>query len=111
MNLYFYSVEHGLILTKLGERKVYGARLLSSVDEIYHALSIKPELRFFDPFQACKLKYSRRSLQPIYWFSSEFSEARTMMTRFAERLSRPFHAVYDRRQRVVRVDHRVKGLK
>ena len=111
MNLYFYSVEHGLMLNKKGERTVYGARLLSSVDEIHHTLSTKPELKFFDPFQACKFKYTRTGLQPVYWFTSEFEEAKSMMGRFADSLHRSFHTIYDRRKKQVTVDHKVKGVK
>ena len=110
MNLYFYSVEHGLILTALGERKVYGARLLSSVDEVRHALSIRPELRHFDPFEACKHSYSRRHLQPVYWFASDFRETKATMKRFTQSLRKPFHAAFNRKTKTVVVDHRVKGI-
>ncbi|CAG9333917.1 unnamed protein product [Blepharisma stoltei] len=109
MNLYFYSIEIGLIMNSEGDRKVYGARILSSVDEINHALSIHPELRHFDPFQACNVKYHRKDLQGLYWFCSDFREAKVLMQRYASTLQKPFNATYDRVQKSIKVSHKVKS--
>lgn len=109
MNLYFYSIEFGLILDHAGDRKVYGARILSSVDEINHSLSINPELRHFDPFQACNVKYHRKDLQSMYWFSSDFRDSKAVMQRYANTLPRPFSAAYDRVQKSIKVSHKAKA--
>ncbi|CAG9324377.1 unnamed protein product [Blepharisma stoltei] len=109
MNLYFYSIEIGLIMNPAGDRRVYGARILSSVDEIHHALSIHPELRHFDPFQACNVKYHRKDLQSMYWFCEDFREAKILMERYASTLQRPFNATYDRAQKSIKVSHKVKS--
>lgn len=108
--LYFYSVELGLLMNDQGLRKVYGARVLSSFDEIEHAISIKPEIRHFDPFQACNMKYHRRHLQSIYWFCENFREAKTLMRRYAMTRPRPFHASYDKQNLTIKVDHRIKTV-
>lgn len=110
MRLYFFSVELGTIMGPSGKKEAYGARILSSVDEINHCLSIRPEWRYFDPFQACNKKYHRRHLQKMYWFNSDFREAKILVERFAQTLSKPFHASYDRSNKVIRVDHNIKRV-
>lgn len=110
ITLYFYSVELGLLMSDSGEKRLYGARVLSSFDEIEHAVSIKPELRHFDPFQACNMKYHRRHLQNIYWFSTNFKEARAAMRRYALTRPRPFHASYDKINSSIKVSHKVKTV-
>ena len=108
--LYFYSAELGLLINENEEKKIYGARILSSVDEIEHAISIKPELRHFDPFQACNMKYHRRHLQNIYWFCSDFLEARTLVRRYSLTRPRPFHASFDKSDYSIKVDHKIKTI-
>ena len=108
--LYFYSVELGILMSDSGERKQYGARVLSSFDEIEHASSNKPELRHFDPFQACNMKYHRRHLQNMYWFSTNFKEARESMRRYALTRPRPFHASYDKLNLAIKVTNKVKTV-
>lgn len=108
--LYFYSVELGLLLNDQGQRKIYGARVLSSFDEIEHAVSAKPEIRHLDPFQACNMKYHRRHLQSIYWFCENFREAKTLLRRFTMTRSKPFHASYDKQNQTIKVDHKIKAV-
>ena len=97
INLYFYSVEHGLKLTYLGHRRVYGARVLSNLAEIQHAMSEKIDFQYFDPFEASNVKYTRKSLQPVYWFSSDFRESKDLLRKFAQTLERPFWVDYNPR--------------
>ncbi|GAB5354334.1 hypothetical protein AAMO2058_000109800 [Amorphochlora amoebiformis] len=49
--VYWFSVEFGQCLEE-GERKVYGAGLLSSFGELEYSMSSEPQLREFDPFDA-----------------------------------------------------------
>lgn len=108
ITLYFYSIELGLIMDSEGQRKIYGARILSSVDEINHALNIEPELRYFDPFQASNIKYHRSHLQNMYWFCSDFREAKALMKRYEISLNKPFSTAYNRATKSIKVDHKLK---
>lgn len=53
---YWFTVEYGLCKEGDGVR-AFGAGLLSSFGELEYCLSDKPELKPFDPFEACKQKY------------------------------------------------------
>ena len=64
---YWFSVEFGLIQEKNEAKKIYGAGVLSSVDEILNSVSNKPEYRFFNPFEACDASYPITTLQPAYY--------------------------------------------
>jgi phenylalanine-4-hydroxylase len=100
---YWFSVEFGLIKDKNQEKKVYGAGVLSSVDEILNAVSDKPEFRFFDPFKACTVEYPITKLQPIYFWSNSFEEAKEMMNKYASRVDRGFTVSYDKEKHEIKV--------
>ncbi|OMJ70588.1 hypothetical protein SteCoe_31402 [Stentor coeruleus] len=99
---YWFSVEFGLIRESDGKKKVYGAGVLSSVDEILNAVYNNTEARFFDPFKACEVPYPITSLQPVYWWSNNFEEAKEMMNKFAASVTRGFVTSYDK------VNHEIK---
>jgi len=91
---YWYTVEFGLC--KEGESvKAYGAGLLSSFGELEYCLSGKPELRPFDPFEACKVKYPITQYQPLYFVAESFQASKEKMRHFAETLERPFSLRYN----------------
>jgi phenylalanine-4-hydroxylase len=106
---YWYSVEFGLC-TDNNQRKAYGAGVLSSVDELLNSMSDKAEFRYFDPFKACDIPYPITKLQPIYWISHSFAEAKEQMERFSSKMKKVFHVTYDKEENCVRVDHKIKGV-
>lgn len=100
---YWFSVEFGLIQEPDGKKKVYGAGVLSSVDEMLNAVYNKTETRFFDPFKACEVTYPITSLQPVYWWSNNFEEAKEMMNKFAASITRGFVTSYDKLNHEIKV--------
>jgi len=91
---YWFTVEFGLCKEGDGV-KAYGAGLLSSFGELEYSMSDKPELRPFDPFQACRQKYPITEYQPIYFVAESFQNAQERMRVFAESLSRDFGLRYN----------------
>jgi len=106
---YWFSVEFGLC-EENGERKAYGAGLLSSFGELEYAMSSKPEIRKWNPFDAAKQDYPITTYQPIYYMASSFEDAKQQMRSFAESLARPFHVRYNDQYNTVEVDSNVKLL-
>ena len=100
---YWFSIEFGLILEQNKNKKVYGAGVLSSVDEILNSVSDKPEFRFFDPFKACTVDYPITKLQPIYFWSSSFREAKEMMNKYASKVDKGFTVAYDKDKQEIKV--------
>ena len=78
-----------------GERKAYGAGLLSSFGELAHAMSDKPEIRPWDPFKAGEQEYPITTYQPIYYMADSFENAKTKMQQFSNSFARPFNVRYN----------------
>ena len=108
---YWFSVEFGVLKTKEGKIKAYGAGNLSSVDEILNCVSEASEKRYFDPRKACQVDYPITKLQPIYWYSHSFAEAKEMMANYAKEVPRAVTVSFDRDINQVRVLQRIKASK
>lgn len=91
---YWFTVEYGLCKEGNGVR-AYGAGLLSSFGELEYCLTDKPQLKPFDPFEACKQKYPITEYQPLYFVAESFQNAQERMRVFADTLSRPFSLRYN----------------
>jgi len=91
---YWFTVEYGLC--KEGNTvRAYGAGLLSSFGELEYCLTDKPQLKPFDPFEACKQKYPITEYQPLYFVADSFQNAQERMRAFADSFSRPFSLRYN----------------
>jgi len=91
---YWFTVEYGLCKENGGVR-AFGAGLLSSFGELEYCLTDKPQLKPFDPFEACKQTYPITEYQPLYFVAESFQSAQEKMRVFAETLSRPFSLRYN----------------
>jgi len=91
---YWFTVEYGLCKEGDGV-KAYGAGLLSSFGELEYCLSDKPQLKPFDPFEACRQTYPITEYQPLYYVAESFQNAQEKMRVFADTLSRPFSLRYN----------------
>ncbi|VDK17337.1 unnamed protein product [Anisakis simplex] len=92
--LYWFTVEFGVCLQH-GERKAFGAGLLSSFGELQYALSDKPEIAPFEPAVTSTTKYPITSYQPKYFVANSFADARAKLTAWAATIERPFQVRYD----------------
>jgi phenylalanine-4-hydroxylase len=101
---YWFSVEFGLTFEG-GERKAYGAGLLSSFGELEYAATAgagpdpaahgTPEYRPWDPRAAATQPYPITKYQPVYYVASSLADAKAAMRAYCDGLSRPFHVRYD----------------
>lgn len=104
---YWFTVEFGLCLQN-GERKAYGAGLLSSFGELEYSMSDKPKIRPFDPFHAAQQNYPITEYQPIYYQASSFEDAKQKMTEFSESFARPFNVRYNPYSQSIEVDSNIR---
>lgn len=101
---YLYTVEFGLIINKNSEKKMYGAGMLSSASEIMNFVDEKSECRYFNPEIASEIDFPITTLQPIYWWSHSFSEAKDLVTKFVKTLQKDFVTNYDSKSKSIKIE-------
>lgn len=105
--VYWFSVEFGLCQQN-GERKAYGAGLLSSFGELEYAMSEEPEVLPWNPFNAGERDYPITTYQPTYYMASSFEDAKAEMQDFSNSFARPFNVRYNPYTQSIEVDRNVK---
>jgi phenylalanine-4-hydroxylase len=106
---YWFSVEFGVI--EEGGRKIYGAGILSSADEIKNATRPDIEIRPFDPASACNVPYPVTSLQPFYYMAPNFKQMKELMRKYALGIRRGFSLTYNSAEHSVRTDRHLNKKK
>ncbi|VDO19240.1 unnamed protein product [Heligmosomoides polygyrus] len=76
--LYWFTIEFGICLQS-GEKKAYGAGLLSSFGELQYALSDKPSVVPFDPAVTSTTEYPITEYQPKYFLADSFASAKNKL--------------------------------
>lgn len=92
--LYWFTVEFGICIQS-GEKKAYGAGLLSSFGELQYCLSGEPELGLFEPTVTALTKYPITNYQPKYFVADSFTDAKDKITTWASIIPRPFQVRYN----------------
>jgi len=106
---YWFSVEFGLC-EQDGQRKAYGAGLLSSFGELEYAMSSKPTVLPWDPFVAGETDYPITTYQPTYFMASSFEDAKLKMTSFGDSFARKFNVRYNPYTQSLEVDGNVEVM-
>lgn len=92
--LYWFTVEFGVCMED-GQKKAYGAGLLSSFGELEYCTSDKPTFLTFDPMNVTTTQYPVTEYQPIYFVATSFAQATRALREYAASLSRPFSVSYN----------------
>jgi len=106
---YWFSVEFGVIEEE--GRKIYGAGILSSADEIKNAIRPDIEIRPFDPKTTCNVSYPITSLQPFYYMARSFKEMKEQMRKYALGIRRGFSVTYNSNEHSVKTDRHLNKKK
>ena len=106
---YWFSVEFGLIHED--KRRVYGAGVLSSVEEIKNSMNPNTEVRPFDPKKACKVSYPITTLQPFYYMATSFKQMEELMRNYALCIQRGFSLTYNSTDHSVKTDRLLSNKK
>ena len=103
---YWFSVEFGLLFEG-GSMKAYGAGVLSSFGELLNATSptnANITIREWDPTEAAIQDYPITKMQPIYFAAPSLKVAKDKMKEYCDKVSRPFHCLYDESTKTVFTD-------
>lgn len=115
LQCYWFSVEFGLCQQQ-GQRKAYGAGLLSSFGELEYSCAPYrpaggvehwPEYRQWDPTDAANQDYPITTYQPVYYVADSLSDAKKKMRDYCNALPRPFNVKFDPYTKSVTVDRNV----
>jgi len=96
LQCYWFSVEFGLAMQN-GERKAYGAGLLSSFGELEYSCApyrpaggeaAFPEYRPWEPAKAAVQAYPITRYQPVYFVAASLADAKTRMREYCETIKR-----------------------
>ncbi|KAK5976733.1 Biopterin-dependent aromatic amino acid hydroxylase [Trichostrongylus colubriformis] len=108
-NLYWFTIEFGICLQN-GERKAYGAGLLSSFGELQYSLSDKPAVAPFDPHVTSTTEYPITEYQPKYFLADSFASAKNKLQAWASTIPRSFQVRYNAYTQRIEVLDRVSEL-
>lgn len=106
---YWFSVEYGLCLQN-GERKAFGAGLLSSFGELEYAMTQEPKVLPWDPIDAGNRSYPITTYQPVYYQANSFDDAKVKMKRLTDSFIRCFNVRYDPFTQSIEVDKNIRGM-
>ncbi|VDN54212.1 unnamed protein product [Dracunculus medinensis] len=106
--IYFFTIEFGLCrshsseqlyendrIRKNGELKVYGAGLLSSANELQHAISNDANVEEFQLEKVIKQSCLVTTYQENYFYTRTFEEVIQKLRSFTMNMNRPFIARYN----------------
>jgi phenylalanine-4-hydroxylase len=104
--IYWFTVEFGVCMQN-GERKAYGAGILSSPSEIEWAMSDNPKFHPLDLWKVAVRPYTITEIQQDYFLATSFKDMRKAVTKYAEEIRRPFNVTYDSDTGNVNVDRKI----
>lgn len=92
---YLFSVEFGVIAGGNQGRKIYGAGILSSAQEINNAIREDVPIRRFVPAEVGTLVCPLDTLQSFYCLSTSFGEMKETMRGYTKGIQRGFQVTYN----------------
>ena len=109
--LYWFTVEFGMCMER-GDRKAYGAGILSSVGEMEWALSGKAQFHPLDCVNIAEnfADFPISSKQPTYFLAESFKDAKDKFEEYCENISKPFNASFDEKTQSIEVDRKIRGV-
>lgn len=95
--IYWFTVEFGMCLDKNGNKKAYGAGIMSSFGELEYCVTSKPKLKPFDPYVIAQdyVNFPISEMQPVYFVAESFSKAKEQIIDYCEGINRPFNLAYN----------------
>lgn len=109
--LYWFTVEFGLVKGGNGKAKALGAGVLSSIDEIKHAMGElegkTPQYMPFVPEVVAKTSYPITTLQPTYVVAESIDEMKNKLLDYAKTQKKPFSVQYLPQSQTIDVDSNI----
>ena len=78
--LYWFTLEFGMCLED-GQKKAYGAGILSGLGELQYCLTDVPKFKKLDPFEIAynHVDFPISEMQPVYFLAESFTSAKEII--------------------------------
>jgi|TARA_B110000285_G_scaffold228735_1_gene292190 phenylalanine-4-hydroxylase len=108
--IYWFTIEFGMCHDIKGQKKAYGAGIMSSFGELAYCVTEKPQFKRFDPYIIAQdhVSFPISEMQPLYFIADSFSTAKKQIIDYCENINRPFNVSYNTKTDTIEVDRKVK---
>lgn len=108
--LYWFTIEFGMCLDKNGQRKAYGAGIMSSFGELAYCQTDEPEFLPLDPYKIAEsyVDFPISIMQPTYFVAESFADAKTKINDYCNNITRPFNVSYNVKNQTIEIDRKIK---
>ena len=108
--IYWFTLEFGMCLNAAGEKKAYGAGIMSSFGELEYCMTDKPTFKPLDPYVIAQdhLTFPISEVQPVYFVAESFERAKAQIIDYCENISRPFSLSFNQRTQTIEVDRKIR---
>ena len=95
--LYWFTIEFGMCLDSYGNKKAYGAGIMSSFGELEYCQTDVPIFYPLDPNRIAQdhVNFPISEMQPIYFVADSFDSAKDKITDYCNNIQRPFNVSYN----------------
>lgn len=99
-----------MCLDKRGNKKAYGAGIMSSFGELEYCMTDQPKFLPLDPYKIAQdhIDFPISSMQPLYFVAESFSKAKEQINEYCDNINRPFNVSYNTLNDSIEVDRRLK---
>ena len=99
-----------MCLDSQGNKKAYGAGIMSSFGELEYCVTDKPEFRPFDPYEISQsyVDFPISEMQPTYFVAESFQKAKMQIIDYCENIARPFNLSFNSKTLTIEVDRKIK---
>jgi len=86
-----------MCLDKDGNRKAYGAGIMSSFGELAYSQTDEPKFLPLDPYNIAlnHLDFPISSMQPHYFVAESFVKAKEQINEYCDNINKPFNLSYN----------------
>ena len=76
--IYWFTIEFGMCLDQHGNKKAYGAGIMSSFGELEYCMTDEPKFLPLDPYVIGQdhINFPISSMQPLYFVAESFERAK-----------------------------------
>lgn len=108
--LYWFTIEFGMCLNSKGEKKAYGAGIMSSFGELEYCVSDKPTYKPLNPYVIAQdhINFPISEVQPVYFVAESFAKAKEQISEYCENIAKPFSLSFNTYNNTIEVDRKIK---